>query len=90
MPGDTQRRHRTGRPAILKVTPANRERFAQMADDAGVSLNVMFERALVALGGKSPKVQSAARYQSVRRKEVARPTMRVECCRYARLAILGA
>nr|WP_314121361.1 stability/partitioning determinant [uncultured Brevundimonas sp.] len=48
---DTQRRHRTGRTAQLnlKVTPENRARFAAMADDAGVSMNVLFERALRSL-----------------------------------------
>lgn len=50
-PGDTQRRHRTGRTAQLnlKVTPENRAHFAAMADEAGVSMNVLFERALQAL-----------------------------------------
>lgn len=52
-PADTQRRHRTGRTAQLnlKVTPENRVRFAKMADDAGVSMNVLFERALDSLAG---------------------------------------
>lgn len=47
-PADTQRRYRTGRTAQLnlKVTPENRVRFAAMADDAGVSLDELFERAL--------------------------------------------
>lgn len=51
VPGDTQRRHRTGRTAQLnlKVTPENKARFARMADDAGVSMNVLFERALQSL-----------------------------------------
>lgn len=50
-PGDTQRRYRTGRTAQLnlKVTSENRARFAAMADAAGVSMNVLFERALDAL-----------------------------------------
>lgn len=50
-PTDTQRRHRTGRTAQLnlKVTPENRARFAQLADAAGVSMNVLFERALDSL-----------------------------------------
>ena len=49
--GDTQRRHRTGRTAQLnlKVTPENRARFAELADAAGVSMNVLFERALQSL-----------------------------------------
>lgn len=50
-PGDTQRRYRTGRTAQLnlKVTPEIRQRFAAMADEAGVSMNELFERALRAL-----------------------------------------
>jgi len=50
-PSDTQRRYRTGRTAQLnlKVTPENKARFAEMADAAGVSLNVLFERALKSL-----------------------------------------
>ena len=50
-PGDTQRRHRTGRTAQLnlRVTPENRARFSAMADAAGVSMNVLFEQALAAL-----------------------------------------
>lgn len=50
-PGDTQRRYRTGRTAQLnlKVTPENRARFAEMADAAGVSMNILFERAIEAL-----------------------------------------
>lgn len=47
----TQRRYRTGRTAQLnlKVTPENRTRFAAMAEDAGVSMNELFERAVEAL-----------------------------------------
>lgn len=54
-PGDTQRRHRTGRTAQLnlKVTPENRARFAAMAEAAGVSMNELFERAVEALEDRS-------------------------------------
>ena len=50
-PADTQRRYRTGRTAQLnlKVTPECRARFADMADDAGVSMNELFEQAVEAL-----------------------------------------
>ena len=50
-PSDTQRRYRTGRTAQLnlKVTPENRARFAAMADEAGISMNELFERAISAL-----------------------------------------
>ena len=50
-PGDTQRRYRTGRTAQLnlKVTPEDRARFAAMADEAGISMNELFERAVTAL-----------------------------------------
>ena len=53
-PADTQRRYRTGRTAQLnlKVTPGNRARFAAMADEAGVSMNELFERAISALDRK--------------------------------------
>lgn len=55
--GYTQRRHRTGRTAQLnlKVTPENRTRFAAMADDAGISMNELFERALAVLGNPEPR-----------------------------------
>jgi hypothetical protein len=48
---DTQRRHRTGRTVQvnLKMTPAFKERFVALADQAGVSQNVTFERAIEAL-----------------------------------------
>lgn len=54
-PADTQRRYRTGRTAQLnlKVTPETRARFAAMADEAGVSMNELFERAVYALGRES-------------------------------------
>lgn len=50
-PTDTQRRYRTGRTAQLnlKVTPENRAMFACLADEAGVSMNELFERALTML-----------------------------------------
>lgn len=53
-PSDTQRRYRTGRTAQLnlKVTPENRARFAAMADEAGISMNELFERAVDALDRK--------------------------------------
>jgi len=56
-PADTQRRYRTGRTAQLnlKVTPENRTRFAAMADDAGISMNELFERALAVLGNPEPR-----------------------------------
>ena len=54
-PGDTQRRYRTGRTAQLnlKVTPELKQRFGQMADEAGVSQNELFERAVDALDGSA-------------------------------------
>ncbi len=53
---DTQRRYRTGRTAQLnlKVTPEDRARFATMADEAGISMNELFARALEALSDQSP------------------------------------
>ena len=50
-PGDTQRRYRTGRTAQLnlKVTPELKREFGQMADEAGVNQNELFERAVAAL-----------------------------------------
>lgn len=50
-PGDTQRRYRTGRTEQLnlKVTPETKARFQRMADQADVSMNALFERAVDAL-----------------------------------------
>lgn len=50
-PGDTQRRYRTGRTEQLnlKVTQATKEQFQGMADQAGISMNALFERAVMAL-----------------------------------------
>lgn len=49
-PGDTQRRHRTGRTAQLnlKVTPELKAHFGQLADQEGVSQNELFERTVTA------------------------------------------
>lgn len=50
-PGDTQRRYRTGRTEQLnlKVTPETKSRFQDMADQAGISMNALFEKAVDAL-----------------------------------------
>lgn len=50
-PADTQRRYRTARTAQLnlKVMPEYRARFATMVDEAGVSMNELFERAVMLL-----------------------------------------
>lgn len=55
-PADTQRRYRTGRTAQLnlKVTPETRARYAALADEAGVSLNELFERTFGSLP-RTPK-----------------------------------
>lgn len=50
-PGDSQRRYRTGRTEQLnlKITPQTKARFQHLADQAGVSMNELFERAVQAL-----------------------------------------